>query len=61
MTRKDKDQIRTLLNTLFLIGFIVAFIVYFATPNRNVFLIVCGVSIAIKLAEYIIRFFVKVQ
>ncbi|MBO7467963.1 MAG: hypothetical protein J6T94_09810 [Bacteroidaceae bacterium] len=53
----DKSQLRMLLNTLFLLGFIAAFIVYFATPNRTPFFIICGVSIVIKLIEYGIRFF----
>lgn len=53
----NKTQLRTLLNTLFMLGFIAAFIVYFATPDRTPFFIICGISIAIKLAEYGIRFF----
>ena len=57
---KNKQQVRSLLNALFLLGFIVAFIVYFAFPhNRMPFLIISAVSIAIKTADYIIRFFVK--
>lgn len=59
MTTNKKNQVRASLNALFLIGFIAAFIVYFATPNRNVFLIICGISIVIKLIEYAIRFFVR--
>ena len=58
MTSNKKSQTRALLNALFLIGFIAAFIVYFASPNRNLFLFICGVSILIKLVEYAIRFFV---
>ncbi|MBR5963161.1 MAG: hypothetical protein IK000_03305 [Bacteroidaceae bacterium] len=53
----NKTQLRMLLNTLFLLGFITAFIIYFATPDRTPFFIVCGISIAIKLVEYGIRFF----
>ena len=45
-------------NIIFLV--IVAFIVYFAFPhNRMPFLSISAVSIAIKTADYIIRFFVK--
>lgn len=60
MDPKKKKDIRALLNTLFMIGFVVAFVIYFAIPdNRTPFLIVCGVSIAIKVVDYIIRFFVR--
>ena len=57
---KNNQQVRSLLNALFLLGFIAAFIVYFALPNdRTLFLIIAAVSIAVKTADYIIRFFVK--
>ena len=60
MEVNKKQQIRALLNTLFLLGFIAAFVVYFAMPhNRTPFLVISAVSIAIKTADYIIRFFVK--
>lgn len=53
-----RNEIRNLLNTLFLVGFIIALILYIAQPNnRNPFLVVCGISMAIKIAEYILRFF----
>lgn len=58
MTTNKKKEVRSLLNALFLIGFIAAFIVYFTSPDRNVFLIICGISIVVKLVEYAIRFFV---
>jgi hypothetical protein len=58
MTANKKKEVRALLNALFLIGFIAAFIVYFASTDRKVFLIICGISIVVKLAEYAIRFFV---
>ena len=54
----NRNQLRNLLNTLFLIGFLVALILYISIPeDRTVFLAVCGVSMAIKVAEYIVRFF----
>lgn len=58
MTTHKRNQVRALLNALFLVGFIAAFICYFSTPNRTVFLIICGISIVVKLTEYAIRFFV---
>ena len=53
-----RNQLRNLLNSLFLIGFLVALILYIAIPeDRTAFLIVCFVSMAIKVAEYIVRYF----
>jgi hypothetical protein len=53
-----KNELRNLLNTLFLVGFVVALILYIAMPyNRTPFLVVCFISMAIKIAEYIVRFF----
>ena len=53
-----RNQLRTLLNTLFLVGFLVALILYIAIPeDRTAFLAVCFISMAIKVAEYIVRFF----
>ena len=53
-----RNDLRNLLNTLFLIGFLVALILYISIPeDRRAFLAVCFVSMAIKIAEYIVRFF----
>ena len=55
MKRKD---LRNLLNTLFLVGFVVALILYISMPdNRMPFLVVSFIAMAIKIAEYIVRFF----
>ena len=55
MNRKD---LRNLLNTLFLVGFVIALILYISMPdNRTSFLVVCGISMVIKIAEYYVRFF----
>lgn len=57
-TDMKKNELRNLLNSLFLVGFIVALILYIAMPDsRTPFLIVCFISMAIKIAEYIVRFF----
>ncbi len=53
----NRNQLRHLLNNLFLIGCLVALILYISTPDRTAFLAVCFVSMAIKVAEWIIRFF----
>lgn len=53
-----RSDLRNLLNTLFLIGFVIALILYISMPdNRTPFLVVCFISMAIKIAEYIVRFF----
>lgn len=53
-----RNELRNLLNSLFLVGFVIALILYIAMPeNRNPFLVACGISMAIKIAEYITRLF----
>ncbi len=53
-----RNELRNLLNTLFLVGFVIALILYISMPeNRTPFLVVCGISMAIKIAEYITRLF----
>ena len=53
-----RNELRNLLNSLFLIGFLVALILDLAVPeDRTAFLAVCFVSMAIKITEYIVRFF----
>lgn len=53
----DKKQLCQLLNTLFLIGFVVTLILYMSLQDRTAFLIVGLTSLFIKLLEYFIRFF----
>ena len=53
-----RNELRNLLNSLFLIGCLVAFILYIALPaDRTAFLVVSFLSMGIKMAEYFIRFF----
>ena len=53
-----RNELRNLLNTLFLVGFVIALILYISMPeNRTPFLAGCGISMAIKIAEYITRLF----
>jgi hypothetical protein len=53
-----RNDLRNLLNTLFLVGFLIALILYISMPeNRTPFLFVCFISMAIKVAEYIVRYF----
>ena len=54
----NRKELRNLLNTLFLVGFVIALILYISMPdNRTAFLVVCGISMVIKIAEYYVRFF----
>lgn len=53
-----RNELRNLLNSLFLLGCLGALILYLAMPdNRTPFLVVSFLSMAIKVAEYIVRFF----
>lgn len=53
-----RNELRNLLNSLFLVGFLIALILYITIPDdRTAFLAVCGLSMAVKIAEYIVRFF----
>ena len=53
-----KNELRYLLNSLFLIGFLRTALLYFLMPeNRTPFLVVSAITMAIKIAEYIVRFF----
>lgn len=53
-----RNELRNLLNSLFLIGFLIALILYITIPeDRTAFLAVCAVSMCVKVAEYIVRFF----
>lgn len=48
---------RQVLNTLFMLGFLAAIIIYFAFPeNRALFFIVGFGTMALKIVEFILRF-----
>jgi len=52
----DINKTRQLLNSLFLLGTLISIIVYFAVENRTYFVYVCGITLFIKVIEFIIRF-----
>jgi hypothetical protein len=53
-----KNEMRYLLNSLFLIGFLITALLYFLMPeNRTPFLVASAITMAIKIAEYIVRYF----
>lgn len=56
----NPDRIRAVLNVLFMIGAIASFILYFSLgENKTVFFYVCGVSLFLKMMEFIFRFFLR--
>ena len=56
----NPDCIRAVLNVLFMIGAIASFILYFSLgEDKTVFFYVCGVSLFLKMMEFIFRFFLR--
>lgn len=51
----DRDKIRTVLNTLFLIGALLSLILYFAMEEKHAFFYVCAVSLFLKMMEIVLR------
>lgn len=51
----DKQQVRNLLNLLFIIGTIVTIVLYFVIDNPQPFYYACGVSLVLKMTEVILR------
>ncbi len=52
----DRDTIRNILNTLFLIGTVICIILYFAVDDKMPFFYVCSASLFLKFMEIILRF-----
>lgn len=53
----NPDQIRNILNIIFMILFIVAVVIYFAVDTEPIwFVYICGAAIVIKIIEVFIRF-----
>lgn len=56
----NPDRIRAVLNVLFMIGAIASFVLYFSLgEDKTVFFYVCGVSLFLKMMEFIFRFFLR--
>ena len=51
----DRDKLRTVLNTLFMIGALSSIILYFALEDRHPFFYVCAASLFLKMMEIILR------
>ncbi len=53
----DTDQLRNILNIVFMLLFIAAVVIYFAIDNEPIwFVYICGAAIVVKIAEVFIRF-----
>ena len=54
------DQIRTVLNVIFMIGAAASFILYFSLgEDKTIFFYVCGASLFVKMMEFVFRFFLR--
>lgn len=54
---KNRDEVRNLLNTLFLLLALIGVVVYFAVPAHHVIgLAIIAVGMILKVVEFFIRF-----
>lgn len=55
--RARVNQIRSVLNTLFMLGFVAAILIYFLLPEQRVLFFFVGFgALVLKIVEFIIRF-----
>lgn len=56
----NPDRIRAVLNVLFMIGAVASFVLYFSLgEDKTVFFYVCGISLFLKMMEFVFRFFLR--
>ncbi len=54
---ENREEVRNTLNTIFMLMAIVGVVLYFAVPAHHIIgLIVIGVALVVKIAEFFIRF-----
>lgn len=54
---KNREEIRNILNTVFMLLALVGMVVYFAFPAHHIIgLVIIGIALIIKVAEFFIRF-----
>lgn len=54
------DQIRTVLNILFMIGALASVVLYFSSgEDKSLFFYVCGASLFLKMMEFVLRFLLR--
>ena len=53
----NREEVRNILNTLFMLLALVGLVLYFAMPHHHIIgLCVVGVGMVLKIAEFFIRF-----
>lgn len=54
---KNREEVRNILNTLFMLLSLIGLVLYFAMPHNHIIGIsVVGVGMVLKIAEFFIRF-----
>ena len=54
---KNRDEVRNILNTVFMLLALIGVVVYFAVPAHHVIgLAIVAVALVIKIVEFFIRF-----
>ena len=54
---KNREEVRNILNTLFMLLAIIGVVLYFALPHNHIIgLVVIGVGMVLKIVEFFIRF-----
>ena len=54
---ENREEVRNILNTVFLLLALIGVVVYFAFPAHHIIgLVVIGLAMIIKVAEFFIRF-----
>jgi hypothetical protein len=54
---ENREKVRNILNTVFLLLALIGVVVYFAFPAHHIIgLVVIGIAMIIKVAEFFIRF-----
>ncbi len=54
----NRDKLRTILNTIFILGAIIGLAIYFLQPESRINgLYIIGASMIVKVIEFVVRFF----
>ena len=54
---KNREDVRTILNTVFMLLALIGILTYFAFPAHHLIgLVIVGVAMIVKVAEFFIRF-----
>ncbi len=54
---KNREEVRNILNTVFMLLALIGVVVYFAVPAHHIIgIVIVGVAMVIKVAEFFIRF-----